>query len=171
MSSRIDALSVRLFALLSACKETLSTAESCTGGLLAKVMTDLPGSSAVFSGGFVTYTNDLKLRLLGVAPEVIDRDTEVSASCATAMAEGARERTGTTYALSTTGFAGPGGGNDRDPVGTVYIALAASEGAHVERFSAPDGASRTEVRLGAAERALEMLIKEIENGEWKQIDN
>ncbi len=153
----------RILAILSARGETLSAAESCTGGLIAKLMTDLPGSSAVFAGACVTYTNDLKIRLLGVEPEIIDRETEVSAACAAAMAKGARERMGTTYALSTTGFAGPGGGNDRDPVGTVYIGISTPNGTHAERFSAPEGASREEVRVAAAARALEILVKEIEN--------
>ena len=150
--------------VLCALKErgaTLSTAESCTGGLIAKCMTDLAGSSAVFSGACVTYTNEVKMALLGVAPELIEAHTEVSFACAEAMAMGARERIGTTYALSTTGYAGPGGGTDADPVGTVYIALATPDGVRSERFSAPAGATRAEVRAAAAMRAMELLLEMI----------
>ncbi len=143
---------------------TLSTAESCTGGLIAKSMTDLPGSSAIFSGACVTYTNAVKMRMLGVDPAIIERDTEVSHACAKAMAEGARKAIDTTYALSTTGFAGPGGGNDRDPVGTVYIGLATPSGSTSVRFSAPVGAAREEVREAATVAALELLLRAL-NGE------
>ncbi len=140
---------------------TLSTAESCTGGLIAKALTDLPGSSAVFTGACVTYTNEAKVKLLGVDPGIIARDTEVSRACAAAMAEGVRERLGTTYALSTTGFAGPGGGNERDPVGTVYIGFSTPSGSTAIRFSAPTGAVRTQVRTAAACAALALLIEEL----------
>ncbi len=143
--------------------QTLSTAESCTGGLIAKSMTDIPGSSAAFSGGCVTYTNEAKITLVGVAPKTIERDTEVSASCAEEMTRGVRERLGSTYALSTTGFAGPGGGTEKDPVGTVYIALATPDSVRCERLEAPCGSTRSGVRNAAAYRALEMLLEE-----WKR---
>ncbi|MBQ9773046.1 MAG: CinA family protein [Clostridia bacterium] len=146
---------------LAARGETLSTAESCTGGLIAKSVTDIAGSSAVFLGGCVTYTNEIKTALLGVDPALIARVSEVSFDCAKAMASGARARLGTTYALSTTGYAGPGGGTERDPVGTVYLALATPDGVLCERFSAPAGASRTQVRTAAAMRALEMLERQL----------
>ena len=138
---------------------TLSTAESCTGGLIAKALTDIAGSSSAFAGACVTYTNEIKIALLGVDPVVIEQHTEVSFPCAEAMALGARERMKTTYALSTTGYAGPDGGTDADPVGTVYIALATPEGVKSERFTAPAGATRAEVRTAAAIRALEMLLE------------
>ena len=137
--------------------ETLSTAESCTGGLIAKSITDIPGSSAMFFGACVTYTNEIKAKLLGVDPEIFERESEVSVACAEAMALGARERLGTTYALSTTGYAGPGGGTDENPVGTVYIALATPFGVTCKRFSAPLDANRTAVRKLATLCALEML--------------
>ena len=147
----------RIVRLLKARGETLSTAESCTGGLIAKALTDIAGSSSVFAGACVTYTNEIKIALLGVDPAVIEQHTEVSYACAEAMARGARERMGTTYALSTTGYAGPTGGTDADPVGTVYIAIATHDGVKSERFTAPRGATRTAVRTAAAKRALEML--------------
>ncbi len=136
---------------------TVGSAESCTGGLIAKMITDISGSSSVFSGALVTYTNEIKTRVLGVDPDVIARETEVSAACAAEMAARARERLGTTLAVSTTGFAGPGGGNEKDPVGTVYIGVATSGGVTVERFCAPIGADRRQVRNAAARRALALL--------------
>jgi len=141
--------------------ETLSSAESCTGGLIAKVITDIPGSSAALMGACVTYTNEVKINLLGVDPEIIVRVSEVSFECAEAMATGAKARMQSTYAVSTTGYAGPGGGTEKDPVGTVYIGLATPRGVRSERFSAPVGSTRSEVRAAAACRALEMLLAEM----------
>ena len=138
---------------------TLATAESCTGGLIAKRITDVPGSSAVLCGGLVTYTNEAKTALLGVDPAIFARDTEVSYACAEAMAEGARLRLGTDVGVSTTGFAGPGGGTDRDPVGTVYIGVSTAQGTRSERFCSPAGATRSGVRTAAANRALELLLE------------
>lgn len=153
----ISSLASRVMQALLQKGATLSMAESCTGGLISKCMTDLPGSSAVFAGACVAYTNEIKIKLLGVDPAIIERDTEVSYACAEAMALGARKTLGTTYALSTTGFAGPGGGNDRDPVGTVYIGLATPVGVSAIRFHAPTGAGREAVREQAALAALELL--------------
>ena len=138
---------------------TLASAESCTGGLIAKLMTDVSGSSAVFYGACVTYTNEIKEKLLGVDPAIIEAHTEVSVPCACAMAEGARERLGTTVAVATTGYAGPTGGTERDPVGTVYIAVATDHGTVCERFFAPIGSTRAQVRTAAAKRALEMVLE------------
>lgn len=106
---------------------TLSVAESCTGGFLANRITNVPGASEVFVDGVVTYANAAKTRLLGVPPEMIETHGAVSRPVAAAMAEGARLRSQTGYALSTTGIAGPGGGTETKPVGTVFIGLA-SEG-------------------------------------------
>ncbi len=139
---------------LAAEGKTIATAESCTGGLIAKLITDVPGSSAVFFGGVVSYTNEVKINVLGVDPAVIEAETEVSHACARAMAEGARRLMGTDYAISTTGFAGPGGGTERDPVGTVYIGFSTPNGTQSLRFSAPTGATREEIRLAAAEMGL-----------------
>ena len=156
---RTSALAKRVCSALAERGLTVSTAESCTGGLIAKLLTDIPGSSSVFSGACVTYTNEIKISLLGVDPDLIERHTEVSEKCAKAMAEGARLRLGTDLSLSTTGFAGPGGGNEHDPVGTVYIALSCKEFTRAERFSAPLGSTRAQVRRLAARRALEMLLE------------
>lgn len=138
---------------------TVATAESCTGGLIAKTLTDVSGSSAVFCGGFVTYTNEAKHDLLGVDEAIFARDTEVSHACAKAMAEGARLRLGTDVGISTTGFAGPTGGTESDPVGTVYIGISTPSGVHSERFCAPVGATRREVRAAATKRVLEIVLE------------
>ena len=150
-------------ALLGA-EKTLATAESCTGGGIAKALTELPGSSAVFLGGAVTYTDAMKQTLLGVSQELLDVHTAVSAPCAKAMAEGIRERTGACLAVSATGYAGPGGGTEKDPVGTVYIGIASPRACFAERFSAPAPAesSRKEIREAVILRALELLLRETE---------
>lgn len=140
---------------------TLGTAESCTGGLIAKMITDVAGSSAVFSGALVTYTNEAKCKLLGVSPSLIEQESEVSYACAEAMAQGARRALGVTFALSTTGYAGPAGGTEKDPVGTVYLALDTPTGTVSERFSAPPESTRQEVRFLAAHRALTLLAEHL----------
>src|SRR5688500_528319 len=99
---------------------TLSVAESCSGGLLGHLLTNVPGSSAYFLGGVIAYSDDLKRTLLGVPGEVIGQHGAVSAECALSMARGARRITGSDLALSITGIAGPGGGSPDKPVGTVY---------------------------------------------------
>ena len=151
--------------LVAVCKQktlTLGTAESCTGGGVAEAITAVAGSSSAFTGGFVTYTNELKMALLGVSSEVIDTETEVSHACAKAMAEGARKRLGTTYALSTTGYAGPGGGTKEKPVGLVYISVASPETTVVTKnlFTG----NREEVRLQTVAKALSLLTNEIRKG-------
>lgn len=108
-------------------QQTLSTAESCTGGALANTITDVPGSSAVFLAGFITYANEAKILDLGVNPLLIENHGAVSAQVASAMAEGALHRSGSDWALSTTGIAGPTGGTLEKPQGTVFIALAHRE--------------------------------------------
>lgn len=107
--------------------QTLGLAESCTGGTVANRITNVPGASEVFLGGLVTYSNESKERLLGVDPQILAQFGAVSEPAARAMAEGARASLGTTYALALTGIAGPAGGTEEKPVGTVYIALAGPE--------------------------------------------
>ena len=149
-------LAARVVEKLLQTGQTLATAESCTGGLIAARITDVPGCSSVFFGGCVTYTNEIKQRLLGVRTETLDTYTEVSEQTACEMAKGARERLGTDLAVSTTGFAGPGGGTPTQPVGTVYIALATSEGEAAWRLDLGD-IGREAVR----ERAVQEILKKL----------
>ncbi len=118
--------------LLTERGQTLAVAESCTGGLLSSAFIDLPGSSRYFVEGAVTYTNEAKMRRLGVSAETLDRFGAVSEPCAKEMAEGMRRIAGADYALATTGVAGPDGGTEETPVGLVYIALATPAGVRVK---------------------------------------
>lgn len=148
--------------VITAAKEvgaTVSGAESCTGGLIAKRLTDVAGSSAVFVGACVTYTNDVKMRMLGVDRSVIDAHTEVSHACAAAMADGARRAFESDAAYSTTGYAGPGGGTEQDPVGTVYVGISTKKETKTYRLSLPTTSSREEVRSAAADFVLETLTE------------
>jgi len=134
---------------------TLSLAESCSGGLIAKRITDIPGSSAYFSEGVVTYSNASKMRLLGVSADLLNSFGAVSSECAAAMAKGVRQGSGSDLGLAVTGIAGPDGGSEDKPVGTVYISLAASGGCWTERFQF--NGSRDEVRVMTAWTALDWL--------------
>lgn len=135
---------------------TLAAAESCTGGLVAEWVTAVPGASDVFLGGAVAYSEKMKRAWLGVPSEVLALHTAVSRQTAVAMAEGVRASCGSILGVSVTGYAGPGGGTPEDPVGTVYVALAA-EGrpTQVDRLSLTG--DRDRVRLFAASHALEMV--------------
>ena len=146
--------------LLTANKATLAIAESCTGGLLANRITDVPGSSLVFIEGNVTYSNEAKMRTLGVSAELFSTVGAVSEEVARAMAEGALKRSGATYALSTTGIAGPDGGTDQKPVGTVFIGLASRGSATlVEKEFFPT--DRPSFKRICTQHALEMLRRKI----------
>jgi nicotinamide-nucleotide amidase len=145
--------------LLCGRKETVSVAESCTGGLLAQRMTSTPKSSENFLGGFVTYAPQMKTRCLGVSEDLLEKEGAVSEPVARAMAEGARREAGTTYALSVTGFAGPDGGTKENPVGTVYIGLAYPGGCDVRRMQYLG--DRARVRMLASQTALDMLRRKL----------
>ena len=110
---------------------SLSCAESCTGGRLLSSFIDYPGASDVIEGGLVTYSNKAKMQHLGVPEEVLKKDGAVSEACVRSMAEGCRREFGTTYALSTSGIAGPGGGTKEKPVGLTYIGLATPDKTYV----------------------------------------
>lgn len=138
-------------------RSTVATAESCTGGLIAKSLTDVPGSSAYFIRGYVTYANEAKTRLLDVPAELIERHGAVSAPVAEAMAIGCRRHAGTDLALSVTGIAGPGGGTDAKPVGLVYIGLADGSGCAVDEHRLGDYLTREEIRDRARKTALNHL--------------
>ncbi len=144
-----------LVALLSKQNLTVSTAESCTGGLVAASIVDVPGASAVFIGGAVTYASSTKTALLGVPEELIRERGVVSRDVAAAMAEGARRRFGTDLAVSVTGVAGPDGGTPEAPVGRVYIGVAIDGKTVVFREDLPG--DRETVRRVAAEKAIRYL--------------
>jgi nicotinamide-nucleotide amidase len=136
---------------------TVATAESCTGGLVAKRLTDVPGSSAYLVQGVVSYANEAKTRLLGVPAALIETHGAVSREVAEAMAVGARTRAGTDYALSLTGIAGPSGGTKEKPVGLVYLGLAYEGGVKVSEIRCGRHQPRDEIRARAATAALNLL--------------
>jgi nicotinamide-nucleotide amidase len=142
--------------LLTARNETLAIAESCTGGYLAHRITNVPGASAVFLAGYVTYSNEAKTASVGVDPRLISEHGAVSEQVAEAMAEGARRSANATFALATTGIAGPAGGSKDKPVGTVFIALAAANRptATKKRFFPDDRPTFKEL---TAQTALDLL--------------
>lgn len=136
---------------------TLSTAESCTGGLLGKLLTDIPGASSAYKGGVISYVNEVKHRILGVEQETLDVCTAVSRETAHEMAKGARELLKADAGVSTTGLAGPDGDGTGRPVGLVYVALD-MEGFSYCRELHLQG-SRAEIRAQAAHEALSMLLE------------
>lgn len=136
-------------------RATIATAESCTGGLLSERLTDVPGSSAYFRGGVVSYSNDLKSAFLDVHGDLIESRGAVSGEVAMAMADGIRRRAGATIGLSVTGIAGPGGGTPAKPVGTVHIGLADEAGARERAFLFPG--DRDRIRRQASQAALDMV--------------
>jgi nicotinamide-nucleotide amidase len=145
--------------LLTERKQTLAVAESCTGGYLAHRVTNVPGASAVFLAGFITYSNEAKTETLQIEPRLIADHGAVSGEVARAMAEGAREKTNATFALATTGIAGPGGGTEEKPVGTVFIALAAENSVtkSQKRFFPDDRPTFKEL---TTQTALELLRRQ-----------
>lgn len=136
---------------------TVSTAESCTGGGISSSLVTYPGISEVFLGGFVAYSNQAKVQMLGVSREILDKHGAVSEECAKAMACGARKRTGSMIAVSSTGFAGPGGGSETTPIGTVYIGISAKEAIYAHRFLF--AGSRAEITEQAIKQAIQCLME------------
>jgi PncC family amidohydrolase len=151
---------VRLNRLLGdSARLTIAAAESCSGGEVAHRITSVAGSSGYFLGSIVSYSNEAKMGLLGVAPEIIETRGAVSAECARAMAEGARRAFGADVTVATTGIAGPGGATARKPVGLVYTAIADANGVQAQEhhFSG----DRTAVVDAAAEAALRLLVEHV----------
>ncbi|MEM7673262.1 MAG: CinA family nicotinamide mononucleotide deamidase-related protein [Verrucomicrobiota bacterium] len=144
---------------LRATDRSFSTAESCTGGLLSNAFTDVPGASKTFAGSVVCYNNDAKIQMLDVPEEMIQQHGAVSRECAIAMVTGAAERFGTDFALSITGFAGPTGGTDRDPVGTIYIGYYSPSGvwSRKEVFVG----DRNSIKTRAVHAALDLMRRKI----------
>ncbi|HWJ70809.1 MAG TPA: CinA family protein [Sphingobium sp.] len=159
------ALARRVIAENSALGRRIVVAESCTGGLVSAALTEIPGSSATFEGGYVTYSNAQKTAMLGVSEDVLDTFGAVSIATAWAMAQGALARSGADIAVSITGIAGPDGGSEMKPVGTVVFARAEREAdshgdsedivADLRRF---DDTGRGAIRVQAALCALELLL-------------
>lgn len=135
----------------------LATAESCTGGLLASLLTDVPGCSHAFERGFVTYTEESKRELLAVPAEVLETDGAVSESCARAMAEGALANSRADIAVAVTGIAGPGGGLPGKPVGLVHFAVAVRGGPTIHAEHRFGDIGRSAVRIATVKAALEMV--------------
>ena len=136
-------------------KKTIAVAESCTGGCLAKLLTDIPGASRYFTHGWVTYSNSAKTSELGVPAYLIEKQGAVSEQVAEAMVQGARKKAGTTFAIGITGIAGPAGGSEQKPVGLVYISIDSDNGCETKHFIFPH--DRDSIRLRAAQTALNML--------------
>lgn len=146
---------------LAQMKKTIAIAESCTGGLLAKLITDVPGSSAYFTHGWITYSNKAKIEQLGVSPELLQKHGAVSEQVASALAIAAMHKARTDYAVAVTGIAGPTGGSEQKPVGLVYISVSSYNNCQIRRFLFLH--SREMIRIRAALTALNMLRLELNN--------
>ena len=156
----IDDVALRLVHLAAERGVTLCCAESLTAGMVSSNIASVPGASAVLLGGAVTYTNQIKEHLLSVSEKTIQEVTEVSFEVAQQMASGARSLFSSDYAVSLTGYAGPGGGTDTNPVGTVYIGLCSPQVVSSKRFVF--SGNRQEVRFRACLEALRMLVDALE---------
>jgi PncC family amidohydrolase len=155
-------LEVLVGELLIARQMTIATAESCTGGLISHLITDVSGSSAYMMGGIVAYSNEAKINLLGVKPETLVAVGAVSEEVAIELAAGVKRVFGVDCALSVTGIAGPLGGTAEKPVGLTYIGLATPDGITVQRF-VWEG-NRVQNKLSSAQAALQMLIAYLKTG-------
>lgn len=145
--------------MLQRAQARVAVAESCTGGLLASLITDIPGASEYFERGLVTYSNESKMQMLGVSPETLRANGAVSRETAMAMAEGVRRLAGTTFGVALTGIAGPGGGSTDKPIGTVHIALATPDGTLAEHHVF--ARDRRWFKLMAATTALDMIRRHL----------
>ncbi len=152
-----EPLEIEVGRRLKTLNATVATAESCTGGLIAHLLTEVAGSSAYLMGGVVAYSNAVKERLLSVTPATLTEYGAVSEQTARQMAIGARALFGVDYAVSVTGIAGPGGDTPSKPVGLTYVGVAWSGGAEVERHVW--GGTRTENKLASAHAALRLLLR------------
>lgn len=152
---KIEQLAAGLLDRLKEKQQTLATAESCTGGGIGYYLTAIPGSSAAYAGGVISYTNQVKNEILGVPSSVLEEHGAVSAQTATAMAQGVRELLHTDFGLGVTGLAGPDGDGSDHPVGTVYVAAASLNRTAVEAYVF--SGSREEVREQAVVAALNLL--------------
>ncbi|MDO5896028.1 CinA family protein [Agrobacterium sp. Azo12] len=154
----IAALAQKMISQGTARGEMVSTAESCTGGLIAGALTEIAGSSAVVDRGFVTYTNEAKADMLGVQVKTLETFGAVSKETALQMVQGALLRSRGSHAVAVTGIAGPGGGSDTKPVGLVHLAAMSRNGAILHREMRYGDIGRDQVRLATVKTALEMLL-------------
>lgn len=152
-------LAQRAGASLKAAGMTLATAESCTGGLIGHVLTEIPGASDYYLGGLVSYSDALKRNELGVPTEMLEKHGAVSAQTAVAMADGARKRYDADVAVAVTGIAGPSGGSSAKPVGLTYVAVADKDGHEVRRHQW--GADRHANKVASAGAALTLLVERL----------
>jgi len=152
-------IATQLVAALAAKKLKITTAESCTGGLIAATITDISGSSAVFDRGIVSYANSAKMELLGVSKATLNKYGAVSEQVAREMAEGARNAAGADIAISATGIAGPTGGTPEKPVGLVHIAISNANGTEAHRHIFPG--DRDVIRKAATQKALELALSSL----------
>ena len=158
----VSSLEEVVLGLLKAQGKTLGTAESCTGGLIAKRMTDLPGASSALKGGIVSYTNEVKINVLGVSPELLEEKGAVCAEVAAEMARGAVRVLGCDLAVSATGVAGPDSDDRGNPVGLVYVALAHGEEVWTRKLELGGTISRRDrIRTLAANHALDMVRRRL----------
>jgi len=158
-----DSAAEELQAVLVEREETLAVAESSTGGLVGSMITDVPGASAYFDRAIVTYSNEAKIDLLGVDPETLEGVGAVSPAVARQMARGVRANAETEWGLSTTGIAGPSGGTEEKPVGTVFVGVAHANDVTATRYHFED--SRLECKSMFAEQAISDLIAAAESTE------
>jgi nicotinamide-nucleotide amidase len=159
VSDHVHWLAARLVMLCRGRNMTVTTAESCTGGLIAGAITAIPGASAVLDRGFVTYSNAAKTELLGVPAGLIDAAGAVSEAVVLRMAAGARRRAAADFAVAVTGVAGPGGGSAAKPVGTVWFSVASRSGALARHKVFPG--DRDQIRAASVIHALETLLAEV----------
>ncbi|NTE86406.1 CinA family protein [Agrobacterium rubi] len=155
----IEALAKRIITDFTSLGHMLSTAESCTGGLIAGALTEIAGSSAVVDRGFVTYTNNAKMDVLGVAAVTLESFGAVSKETALQMAHGTLYRSRAQFSIAVTGIAGPGGGSPLKPVGLVHLAAKTRNGPALHREMRYGDIGRDQVRLSTVKTALEMLIE------------
>jgi len=141
-------------------RRTVGTAESCTGGLIAHLLTEVPGSSAYVMGGIVAYANNIKEQVLGVPAAMLIQYGAVSEQVAIAMAEGARRALRVDYALSVTGVAGPGGGTPEKPVGLIYVAVATPSGTYSAKHNW-NSSDRSANKIKSAEAAFKLLLERL----------
>ena len=158
-------LEERLVAVLTQKGLTITTAESCTGGLIAGTLVNVAGASEVLNEGYVTYSNEAKERLLGVSHETLEQFGAVSAQTAREMALGAARAAKADVALSSTGIAGPGGGTPEKPVGLIYVGCTVGKRTRVEKCLFTG--NRMENRLATVEKALSMALEELEKEDGK----